>query len=415
MKFARPKGLDAIGTIWALFPALMLMVLPAMGTPATAQTPRAPGGKAGLLVHDRYDPTQGVHLIFAENSAAVPMQVLLTMREGGDFRATTAPPHWAVVPPGAKGQVLLTLEGAMSSGAQGAVISGPRYHVALRLGDPSAAHDPAAVYRFPLAHGARARVTGVAQGGAETRMALPPGAPVHAARAGILAQVGAPTAGQEAFLRVLHDDGTIAHYGNVHPAPDGPTPGTQVKTGALLGLVADGQATDTQDSTGSETGGQTPAGFSLLVGRATHLGQTAPDLAPIPPAFVNRHGAPIKPHAGGWYMGATPGGPPISEKLGRELDPNELAAIREPVPESYRLTLDTTVVDDTHVLHVSNGYPHARVVIFDWKERENLRASRRTPARLIVPPLTRVFLLLANPKNPTQEMRYKVKYSTWQQ
>ena len=194
----------------------------------------------------RIEPADGEYLAWADNLLAGPVEVVLRASGGVTLPSEPALPARASVPahgsllvarlrvPGGRGgRLSLELEGV--PGSSNARPKDVEYLPPLRQADPRI--DQGFDGEFSHAD-------------AENRYALDfataAGTPVHAARAGIVMQVEArfrasglargEYIGRANFIRILHDDGSMALY--AHLAPDGVLvrPGQQVAAGQRIGL-----------------------------------------------------------------------------------------------------------------------------------------------------------------------------------
>jgi hypothetical protein len=185
------------------------------------------------------------------------------------------------------------------------------------LGDPSAVHDPRAVYRLPFADNLTFPIT-QAYGGVLTThnspdalyavdFTMPVGTPVVAARAGIVVQVALSNqyGGKEATLLskansviVLHDDGTMGLYAHLAPALPLVSIGQRVQAGQPIGASGD---------TGYSAGPHLH--FAVIKGYTNPAGQPGLQSLPFrfyvgrpPEAFVARAGLMVTAN----YSGSAP-------------------------------------------------------------------------------------------------------------
>ena len=167
--------------------------------------------------------------VLVANSYPCPVQVLVSVSEARNVSADSPTQNLFVVPASST-QTALTLEAAVA----GAPWSFEVDHQYLP-GDPAAEHRPPGPYRPPFA---AATSFPVSQGpggsfshfGPSSRDAydfdMPVGTPIHAARAGIVANIARDfyTSGTDPredapranFVRILHDDGTFAVYAHLN-------------------------------------------------------------------------------------------------------------------------------------------------------------------------------------------------------
>ena len=212
-------------------------------TPAMGATESS--SASALVAQLRVEPTDGEYLAWADNLLAGPVEVRLTSTGGDIPPSSPALPARASVPAG--GSTLVARLGARGTGRRGAM------QLSLSAVPGSSNARPLDVdYLMPLRGSAR-----IDQGfegsfshhDAQNRYALDfaadVGTPVHAARAGIVMQAeagfrrsgsrDARDAQRANFIRILHDDGSMALYG--HLAVDGVQVqlGQQVAQGEYIG------------------------------------------------------------------------------------------------------------------------------------------------------------------------------------
>ena len=203
----------------------------------------------------RIEPGDGEYLAYADNSLAGPIEVMLALAGGSNVRGDPPLPARATVP--AMGSALVARLRAADPGRSGSM----QLSLAGVPGNPSARPQDIA-YLLPLQQ-SRSRVDQGFGGrfshdDEQNRYALDfaadVGTPVHAARAGIVMQVeagfrrsgsrDARDAQRANFIRILHDDGSMALYG--HLAVDG----VQVQLGQQ---VAQGERIGRSGNTGYST------------------------------------------------------------------------------------------------------------------------------------------------------------------
>jgi murein DD-endopeptidase MepM/ murein hydrolase activator NlpD len=166
-------------------------------------------------------------------------------------------------------------------------------------GDPSATHEPDRPYRPPFAPGEEF-VIGQAFGGEFSHteassfyavdITMPIGTPVHAAREGVVMDLARWFHGsgdnlerhgpRANFVRVLHDDGSMAVYAHLDYEGVRVRPGQPVRRGQLIGKSG---------NTGFTTGPHLH--FAIQVNRDMSL-------VSVPFEFEDSDGQPIKPRRG---------------------------------------------------------------------------------------------------------------------
>ncbi len=195
----------------------------------------------------RIEAGDGNYLAWADNSLAGPIEVLLSFASSSNVRSEPALPARATVP--ARGSVLLARLGADAPGRNGS------FELSLRgvPGNPSAR--PMDVQYLPPLRQPHSRIDQgfdgqFSHGDEENRYALDfaadIGTPVMAARAGTVMQVESDFSkaglkketygGRANFVRILHDDGTMALYAHLKIGGVLARVGQRVQTGQQIGL-----------------------------------------------------------------------------------------------------------------------------------------------------------------------------------
>lgn len=212
------------------FAACLLLLATASASPQT------PGALARLVIEDR----GAGHEAWAENLLAGPIEVVLRVDGGPAPAARPALPARATVP--ARGRVLVARVAAADARLRLEAVPG---HPAAQVRDLEYAWPLAtASLRIEQAWGGR-----FSHADDENRHAVdfatPVGTPVLAAREGVVMQLegGFAEGGLDRpedmaranFIRILHDDGTMAVY--AHLAADGTEvrPGERVRRGQRIG------------------------------------------------------------------------------------------------------------------------------------------------------------------------------------
>lgn len=201
-----------------------------------------PGAVAGLQITQR----DGINEVWADNRLAGAIEVLVDFDTHSNTSATPALPARATVP--ANGRTLV----ARLQPTNPAQASSFRLNMRAVPGRPGGTHRQVQ-YRFPLQMHAASIAQGY--GGAyshhddENRHAVdfaaPIGTPVVAARGGVVMQVERDFAragldreryGARAnFIRILHDDGSMALYAHLQEGGVLVRQGQHVRTGQLIG------------------------------------------------------------------------------------------------------------------------------------------------------------------------------------
>lgn len=166
------------------------------------------------------------------------------------------------------------------------------------FGDPAAEHRPQKPYRLPIPPGREFRITQSFKGdkshsGPQNRyavdIAMPEGTKILAARSGVIMDVANDffTGGAEAslrgranYVRVLHDDGTMAVYAHLKLETVRYPVGTRIEAGQFIAESG---------STGYSTGPHLHFAVQKNVGM---------ELRSLPFVFADRFGHPFTPEAG---------------------------------------------------------------------------------------------------------------------
>ncbi len=216
----------------------------ATDTPVTVIPVRA---EPGAIARLRLENSDDAYLAWADNTLAGPIEVLLQLSRGDNVAGEPALPARATVP--ARGSVLVSRLGTIDPTRDGR----SEFRLEVVPGDPSA--KPRDVeYGYPLrTHELRVDQGfggGFSHNDVQNRHAVDfaaeIGTPVVAAREGTVMQVESDFdkaglnsekyGGRANFVRILHDDGTMAMY--AHLKTDGVLVrvGQQVRRGQQIGL-----------------------------------------------------------------------------------------------------------------------------------------------------------------------------------
>ncbi len=201
----------------------------------------------GAMVRLRVESDGGGYMVWADNSLAGPIEVMLHFSRDANVTGDPPLPARATVP--ARGNALVARIGALDPSLPG--------EFELRLdsipGDPSAKPEDAD-YLLPL----RQRTLRIDQGYGGSFSHVDPqnryavdfaaeeGTPIVAARAGVVMQVESDFdkaglnhekyGGRANFVRILHDDGTMALYAHLKPEGVQVRIDQRVRVGQQIGL-----------------------------------------------------------------------------------------------------------------------------------------------------------------------------------
>ncbi|MEE9149593.1 MAG: M23 family metallopeptidase [Candidatus Tectomicrobia bacterium] len=174
-----------------------------------------------------------------------------------------------------------------------------KYSYRYVVGDPKAQHKPRKPYRPPFASGQAYRISQAFNGPYSHHISgnhyavdivMPEGAPVHAARAGIVMDITRDffTAGTDMqeygqranIVRILHDDGTMAIYAHLKLESNRVSPGMFVSAGRVL-------------AESGNTGFSTGPHLHFAIQKNTGM-----QIASVPFQFEGSHGQGIIPYEG---------------------------------------------------------------------------------------------------------------------
>ncbi|MDR1625746.1 MAG: M23 family metallopeptidase [Spirochaetia bacterium] len=350
----------------------------------------AVGAQDGEKVNVYAREAEGKYVVLADNAYVIPVWISVGFPSLVNMKASVDIPYRALVPAGARGQELFTLEALAVSGRRGY-----RMAIAYAKGDPAAARpDEGCLYLFPFGHGTKHRVTQGYNGrfthqDGENRYALDfdlaMNTPVFAARGGLVFDVKknstrggmSPAYNKDAnFISVLHDDGTVGNY--IHLKAGGALvgPGDRVEAGQLIGYSG---------NTGVSSGPHLH--FDVQV--PTPEGR----MRSIPVRFLNYDGRAVEAREGGYYYAAHPGKPDFQAVFGSDLREEDFRGYSAAAALTGKVELRFELIDETYTVFVRNGTDSAKEVVVDFSLR-NLVPSRPEPLSLTVPALAERFLLL---------------------
>jgi murein DD-endopeptidase MepM/ murein hydrolase activator NlpD len=351
--------------------------------------------------------SRGTYELLADNAYIIPVWVSVEFPSLVNMKASEPLPYRTLVPAGAKGHELFTLEALPGSERRSY-----RMLVSYAKGDPASAKpDENFPYLFPFGHGTKHRVTQGYNGsfthtGLENQYALDfdldTGTPVFAARGGLVFDVkknsnrggSSSSYNKDAnFVSVLHEDGTIGNY--IHLKLNGAlvAPGDRIEGGQLIGYSG---------NTGISSGPHLH--FDVQI--PTHEGK----MRSIPIRFLNYDGTAVEARENGYYYARHPGKPEFETVFGSDLKEEDFKGYSAATANTGKVDLRFERIDETYKVFVKNGTESAKEVIIDFSLK-NLVPSKPEPLTVAVPALTEHFLLLlrARPKATSWEYGYSLR------
>ncbi|WP_024889681.1 M23 family metallopeptidase [Luteimonas huabeiensis] len=213
--------------------------------PPAAAARRWPGGAPAPIARLRIEQGEGETLAWAQNPLDGPVQVMLRAEDGTAPQAVPALPARATVP--ARTEVLLTRIAGHGPPARLALSAVP---------GPPGARPREVEYGYPLdtadlrvAQGWGGRYSHAdAQNLHAVDFAAPVGTPVLAARDGTVMQIesgyteagtGSEDLARANFVRILHDDGSMALYAHLDAGGVRVRPGQRVRRGERIARSGD--------------------------------------------------------------------------------------------------------------------------------------------------------------------------------
>jgi len=237
-----------------LLALLAFVLLRGSHAPATAASngaaavAEAPGLQSKPIHELRARDTSGATEYLVRNLVGGPIQVRCTLRDAMNARTDPPMPRTLVVPAFGESYVAtFQLVDPSKPTARGSL------ECTAMIGDPSAQPAENTRYALPFSPGTKFTLEqgfggSFSHADAENRYALdlgvPEGTPVLAARAGVVMQVEEdfrahgtdPRYGDRAnYVRVLHDDGSMALYAHLSPASMLSRAGDHVAVGQMIG------------------------------------------------------------------------------------------------------------------------------------------------------------------------------------
>lgn len=326
-------------------------------------------GAEGVELLKRKD---GDRLILSvSNGSLLPMQVRLTGTLSG-YQSDIPIPFLKVIPPHSTPDV------ALLSPVKGANRFSMQVAMEIWPGDPGRAPDTNVRYLFPWAHGLRHRVE---QGyfGSFSHPSihaldfdLAEGEAIHAARGGLVVTIESnfsrggldPDLLTKAnHIEVLHDDGSIAHYGHLRRHGSARTIGERVQAGDLLGYC-----------------GHTGYGSGVHLHFELTRARAGAKPVSFPSAFVGPKGERILAEEGRWYWSIHPGKPFTPQATAQDLRPADFAAYAAAIPADGKIQLRKERREDRLLLYLQNGTeaPVALKITLELQNLERVGEEKKT-------------------------------------
>ena len=345
---------------------------------------------------------------YVSNTDVVSYWAELSFARLVNMNADVKLPHGFVVEPGTRDRKVLSLRPADPRKGRYYTLN-----LAVRPGnrDPATVrHDNSSIYLLPFAHGTKHKVSQGYNGRTSHRgslnysldFAMPIGTPIFAARGGLVidvksdSRIGGPGpryANHSNYIRVYHEDGTIADYAHLKYGGVAVRKGDQVEAGQLIGYSG---------NTGQSDG---PHLHFHVLGRSYNGRRRT-----IPTLFTDHENRNVRIEPG-WYYARHPGKPEFPVVLGSKLRDETYRDYRKAIPAGRGVKVRFDRVDDTSLVFIRNSESKPQEVTLSFRKR-NLTSSRPTPYTRIVPARSEVYALLLRPVRAARsyELRYSVRY-----
>ncbi len=279
-----------------------------------------------------------------------------------------------------------------------------KFNYIFTIGNPNLKPDEDFAYWFPYSHGHKERV-GQGNNGPGTHIGinaidfnLDIGSPVHAARSGVVIEVkeDSNTGGNDPnfekygnYIRVYHEDGTIADY--VHLQQNGSlvTKGERVKTGEKIGLSG---------NTGYSSGPH----LHFMVTFSRNFQSIS-----LPVKFLNYNGEKVVPVEGKSYYAYHTGKPEFQAETKEDFNETLYENKVEKSLKKNNIEITTSSYDDYTLIYVDNGFNRnisGKLLV----KVENMESSKELPYQFEVPAKTKLYLLALNPKDALKKFGYKL-------
>jgi murein DD-endopeptidase MepM/ murein hydrolase activator NlpD len=199
------------------------------------------------------------------------------------------------------------------------------------------------------------------------------------------------------FIRIMHDDGSVATYNHLAFHGSSVRVGQQVALGEVIGRAG---------GTGETSG-------PYLGFRVTEPSWSAPVALAI--RFM---GGPVDPWplTRSFHYSQHPGLPPVKEIYAADLIQNCLKNPENTYTEDDKVRFVDQRIDDVDLIFLSNGKPQAIDAILDAPVSENVDFSKKIPFHARVLPLTRRFMFYVRgpvdymlPSSFKMRLKYRVE------
>ncbi len=346
----------------------------------------------------------GQYVFYADNKSYAPYTLELSFKELLNYIPSKKVPYKTVLLPKSTKQEMLTITAVPNKKAKF------YYNFNYWRGDCiNAKHDDSYIYQIPFTHGSKFKTSQAYDGGFThidkhlyaVDFSMPEGTKILAARGGMVIDVKEDSniggtdikyAKHGNFVRINHNDGTIANY--VHLRKNGAivNPGDKVKTGQMIGYSG---------NTGRS--GKPHLHFSVSIPQWKEKKQT------IPTKFYNTDGKAMSIQPITWYYGYHPGRSVFDIIYGRDLKNEDFENKTKKISSTDKVKVWYKKTDNTAVFWVENGknYDINLDVNFTLK---NMVLSKENPVSIRIPALTKQYICLVRPREPKDSKDYKFKF-----
>ncbi|GAA5040403.1 hypothetical protein GCM10011506_40860 [Marivirga lumbricoides] len=340
------------------------------------------------------------YIFYADNTALVPYSVKLNFEELKNLQPDKDLKSYIALAPAKSNKVEILRLRRVKEGSA----SSYNFNYIFTVGKPGQQPDTDFAYWFPYRHGKKERVaqgnngSGTHQGLNAIDFNLEEGEAVHAAREGLVIEVkeDSNTGGNNPkfekdgnYIRIYHEDGTIASY--VHLQKNGSLVhvGETVKAGDKIGISG---------NTGYSSGPHLH--FMVTYNRDFQT-------LTLPVKFLNYDGKSIIPTEGKTYYAFHQGKPAFdvqeTSNFNEKLYEQKLE--KSGLKDNIKITSES--LDDFTLIYVDNGFNKkmsGKLII----TITNMESTKSLPHQFEVPAKTKMYLLTLKPKDTSKEFGYKL-------